>query len=141
MGTPIPRLPPTEPVPPGNPCNNCWGEGGYFEIPETPSEIEISFSGIQKGEQWESWMVEPFNNVYTLEQSGWSNCTFVTYNQNWEISVEFRADETAVFIVRVNPYVVMFRSYSISRCILFLLNEEDRAFKSGTALITVPVVE
>jgi len=141
MGTETEPLPKPDPVPPGSQCSICWGVGAPFEGTDTPSEIEVSFSGIQKGPQWESWMPEPFNQKFTLLQDNSLSCFFETYVPYWQIYVKFTSTSTEIFIIRVNPYIVMFRGYSLNRCGLFVLNDKDDAYTYGTALISFEVTE
>lgn len=64
MGTPL--IPPEA----GDACALCWGlPGSEFGAGDTPLQITLSISGVQKGSGWAPFFGEPINGTFLLIQS------------------------------------------------------------------------
>lgn len=140
MGTPIP--PPTDPPPvsPGSACSVCWGSGKPFGDGDTPDQIFLSLSGIDKGPLWHGGLPEPPNGEFVLTQRIGSPCIFDTPIGLIAYNVGFFPTLTAVSILTIGPTYI-FNGQDLIVCDTFLLNMITDYYVNGSALITIPEIE
>ena len=70
MGTPAPRNPP------GVGCALCWGVNSEFGNVQTPKYLILVVRGVRRGSDWQSFMGEPLDGDWTLEQRTNDPCIY-----------------------------------------------------------------
>lgn len=137
MGTPIdpPVIP--DDVAAGSLCPNCWGSGKTFGPIDTPSEIQITFSGVNLGEDWQSGDYDPIDGTFTLEQNSTFSCEFNYQDADFTVAVVFFSSFTQVF-ARDSDLHDHFNGMSFTACELEVLNDEDSYYTGGSIVITLP---
>lgn len=139
MGTLIP--PPTipDPVPPGDPCDFCWGPGKPFGL-VTPEELIITVTGIEKGPNWMPIDGDPPNGVFILSQPFPAvPCFFISPFVDPRIGIFFDVASTGVD-GEVSSGEMFFEALPAVPCLTVIENELDDHFTGGTATITIPPV-
>ena len=139
MGTPI--IPPVDPdpSPASTKCVECWGVGKDFGNLETPIYMQVTFAGMQKGQNWIAAAGEPSDGTLRLRQSPFVPCLWTLVVGDNEYALYLFSAETKVRIIRnglFNSYMLV----SSEGCSSFLVNDVDNYFKDGTVEIVVPEI-
>lgn len=139
-GTPGPEPPgppPLDPVPAGNACTVCWGNGRPYGVGETPITVTVVIEGIEKTPTWIPPIGDPPDGVFELTQNIFQACTYEFNDINFDMDLIFTPGD-ATFIVRQagGPVRSFFATGSV--CATFFENEETFAFIGGTATIFIP---
>jgi len=136
LGTRIP-LPPI--IPPGNLCSACWGDGKDFGNIPTPSQLNIYFSGVEKGAGWIPGDPEPIDGNFLLDQHSSWPCVFEHDDGTTEIQLWFSTFNTELSATDTNTGVGLFTGVE-GLCTPVIDNQITVTFKNGTATVTIPTV-
>lgn len=137
---PPPVIPPDlPPVPAGDACTICWGDGKPFGVGETPESITVVVQDIKKGPAWMPIHGEPPNGTYELMQDGANSCRFVFEDDDFLI-IFFSFAATGAFAVQNKPTMVFsFLTIGIA-CQTFYENSVVTEFVNGTTTIFIPPI-
>lgn len=140
MGTPIPEPIIVPPVPAGNDCTICWGIGKPYGDGDTPESIKVNFSGIAKADDWDSWMLDPFEGEFELDQFGIFPCHFRFTDAVWMVNVIFHTLSTEI-VLEGRDGGFQFLSPNSSECATLVFNEREIRYVNGTCKILIPEIE
>lgn len=140
MGIPIDPPIIVPPAGSGDNCLNCWGTGKIFGDGDTPDEIWLEFSGIQKGPNWVPADGEAIDGLFQLLQVPFSPCAYLASEIDWLIDCTFENNDTTVGVLAATGPIV-FQAFSNEKCEVFVSNKTDDHFTSGSCLIIIPEVE
>jgi len=137
MGTIIPPPISPPPVVAGDACGRCWGAGLPFGSGSTPSQIKVTFSGINKGINWAEGYDEPIEGTFDVAQDPLNGCIYKQGHGVYWIRVIFGTGYTWVEAVTdLGPST--FQSFLAEKCQLLLENELIYSYVGGTAKISIP---
>lgn len=137
---PPPVIPPDlPPVPAGNACSVCWGNGKPFGVGETPVSITVVFQNIEKGPDWHPFFGEPLNGTFLLAQFFIVPCIFNLIDDDFTVGVDFDPRITFISLFRVGVVVPYFEATGIP-CQTFFENTVDSFFTGGTATVFIPPI-
>lgn len=137
MGTRIPEIVPTPPVPPGEPCPFCWGEDKEFGNVPTPSTVSINFSGISKGPNWQAADGEPPEGDFDVPQNVEEGPCNFHIRTDIDIELNYAPTSTLLFGSKVGGFGFFFSIHE-EECINVLSSSLDDHFSGGTAVVTLP---
>ena len=130
--------PPPDPVPPGDPCTNCWGTGKTFGDGDTPSKIQVTFAGIRKGPNWTSGCQDPFAGTLDVEQYP-GGCSFSGWFAGFIFELQWSPVATYILLIDSDSNR-HFEHNFYEACSLFVPNDLDDIYSGGSALIVLPEV-
>ncbi len=139
MGTPIPPPIIVPPADPGGACGNCWGVGKIFGDGDTPDEIWLNFSGINKGPNWVIADGDPIEGLFQLLQVMIAPCSYLATEIDWLIDCTFESDDTTVGVLAATGPIV-FQAFGNEACEVFVENKTDDHFTGGSCLLIIPEV-
>lgn len=131
--------PPLIVIPPGagDPCAFCWGPGKTFGDGDTPDQITVDVSGINKGPNWVPGDGEPPNSLYVLDQAGFGlPCAYQWFEPGLSVAIEFAAAVTTA-VIMVNGAVFALAGTSNEACDIWIASNVDDHFTSGSLLMFV----
>lgn len=137
MGTKIPRIIVPGEVPAGVACSNCWGIGKTFGNVDTPSEIIMTVSGVNKGPDWVPFQGEPPNTVMTLEQVAGTPCRYDGSDGTNFGTVIFDAGETVVIALSFRQQGG-FINENADLCALSITGNTSDYFTGGSVVLQLP---
>ncbi len=141
VGTRIPPPedfpPPIGPVAPGGDCTVCWGIGKEFGDIDTPSAIQVVFSGINKGPNWLPAYGEPLNGLFLIPQVVPVPCAYQKTAAQPTITLVFGVAGTGL---RMDDSLTGAKYFFAAAgvCVLEFVNEENDHFVGGSAELTLP---
>lgn len=127
------------PVPAGDPCTICWGNGKPFGPGETPNKVTIVIEGVEKGPGWTSGMGEPPNGTFILTQHVVSSCLFLFENDDFILRWSTGARQPLFQITQKPSSEISFLTPAIP-CRTFYENTITDSFVGGTATIFIPPI-
>lgn len=134
-----PEPPPLDPVPAGDSCTVCWGNGKPFGVGETPDTVVVVIAGVEKGPGWMAGDGEPPNGTFDLEQLGGFPCRFIFQDDDRIVQIIF-GPAAGVFQV-INKPIFLQSFFAIgSECQTFFTNTVTNEFVGGTATIYIPPI-
>ena len=137
MGTRIPLPVPDPPVPPGDPCVNCWGSGKPFGDVDTPSILTVTFSGVEKGLGWVPGDPEPIDGAFLVTQNIISPCRFDFDDGVTTVQVDFGIGNTEVLAGDVGAGIELFNGSGLP-CVQLINNSLTGRYINGIAAILIP---
>lgn len=136
---PGPIPPDLDPVPAGDACTVCWGNGKPFGVGETPETVIVVIQNVEKEPGWLAGDGEPPNGTFELTQDGGAPCRFVFENDDFLIVLFYLAFAGA-FAVQNKP-IIIFSFFEVSAvCSTFYRNTITDKFTGGTATIFIPPI-
>ncbi len=130
--------PPFGPVPDGMDCINCWGIGKPFGDGDTPEQIQITFSGVNKGPTWAPADGEEIDGTFALAQFA-VGCAYRNVGGDHFIQVIFQAGRTTVSGHSTTGRSA-FAADIFTPCLTDFVNEAAGNFQDGSAIIVIPEV-
>ena len=136
MGTiiPPPIIPPF--VPAGSLCSVCWGIGKTFGVDDTPSIIQVSFSGVNLGEGWRSGDGAPIDGIFEVEQS-FAPCLYQSEISGIWIDINWTTTSSTVVATRKFSGLELFHCTNDNICDLEFKSTLADHWLGGSALITI----
>jgi len=134
MGT---RIPPPIVVPTtdaGPSCSLCWGSGKPFGDIDTPDEIVVTISGVNKGPGWITPDGEPIDGEFTLPQSGINNCLFRLVDGDDIITIFWEGVGSSCTVIR-SGIGLIFSGGAPEQCLTEFFNADLLNFVGGSAFV------
>lgn len=136
---PGPIPPELDPVPAGDACVICWGNGLPFGVGETPESLVVVIQDVKKGLSWIPLFGEPPNGTFELSQDPIVPCDFGFEDDDYIMALGF-GPPNATFLIRNKPTMVPSFSGSGVLCSTFFVSTENALFVGGTATIFIPPI-
>lgn len=136
---PGPIPPVLDPVPAGDACIFCWGNGKDFGVGETPSSLVVVIQNVEKGPSWPPISGDPPNGTFELTQVGGTPCGYEFEDGDFTMILLF-APVTTVILIRNKPIlIVSFQDLNLG-CSTFFENTVTLPFVGGTATVFIPPI-
>lgn len=131
--------PPLDPVPAGDACTLCWGNGKAFGVGETPESITVVIQNVEKGPTWIAGDGEPPNGTFELLQNESLPCRFEFEDDDFRMFLTYVPPFAGFSAAAKNPLLQAFLD-TIPPCGTFFTNEVAAKFINGTATIFIPPI-
>lgn len=133
MGTPIPPRvrPPLSAV--GIPCGDCWGPFRTFGDIPTPSQVQVTVSGINIGPNWVPSDGPPINGVLILPQVTGRSCSFWDDVEGWRVGALLFVQGGNGFIANALGHIMFSSAVPVS-CGTYFENAQNDRFTGGSML-------
>ena len=129
-----------DPVEAGDDFITCWGFGKPFGDGDTPDQIILSVSGVNKGPGWLPSDPDPINGVFTLLQIFGSPGLFRFIGGDVVAFVLWTVSQS-VCVVSDLAFVNTFSGGEAIPCLVDFENALTDKFVGGTAVVTIPEIE
>jgi hypothetical protein len=106
-------------------CSNCWGSGKTFGDVPTPSQVEVTVYGIEKGSSWLPGDPEPPNGSYTFDQDVLYPCRFNWSDGTWLMHWWAYKTGGSVFTIELIGIEFAFDCTRDQNCRTYFVNEID----------------
>lgn len=128
-----------DPVPAGDPCTVCWGNGKPFGVGETPESVTVVIADVEKGPGWMAGDGEPPNGTFELAQNPVSPCRYQFSDDDYFIEWLTLGRGSLVGVTNKPSTVQSFLGRR-APCQTFYENEIVDKFIGGTATIFIPPI-
>lgn len=130
---PDPVIPPDlPPVPAGDACTTCWGNGKPFGVGETPSKMTVVIQDVEKGPDWIPFNGEPPNGTFELIQNPNVPCTFNGFTVGFLLQLSYGGLFTVFQVIGFPLGGISFFGFE-GACQTFHVNTVTLPFVGGTA--------
>lgn len=137
---PPPIIPPDlPPVPAGDACTVCWGDGKPFGVGETPESVTVVIQNIEKGPGWMAGDGEPPNGTFLLTQNVGVACRFDFEDGSFVMQYLSLVGFGAFVVINKPNTITSFLDTGIA-CQTFFVNTITGKFINGTATIFIPPI-
>lgn len=137
---PPPVIPPDlPPVPAGDACNTCWGNGKPFGVGETPESITVVIQDVKKGPDWMAADGEPPDGTFELSQLSEFPCFFQGITASLVMTLLWDIGGSAMGVVNLPSGTPSFFGFGVE-CKTVFNNSLNAEFTNGTVTVFIPTI-